>query len=163
MESGTLYEILAAQTAQLDQLSELLNRETSELSHIQVDAMLETNAEKEDLVREISRLSLALQQEISAAAVRAGLPSDAPLGAVTRYLAQSGHNELREKQKAMEESANRVKRAANLNLEIAERFASMTSDSLDLITRLVNQSNTYGASGGFQARPTGAVMINKEV
>ncbi len=48
-----------------------------------------------------------------------------------------------------------------MNLEVAQRFSSTVTLSLDLMTRLVNQSNMYG-TGGYQQRQTGAVIINME-
>ena len=58
--------------------------------------------------------------------------------------------------------AEQVRRSTTLNREIAERFTSMVADSLGLMTRLINQSNVYGASGGYLQRPATAVMINRE-
>ena len=55
-----------------------------------------------------------------------------------------------------------LQQVAELNREIAEKFSSTVATTLTLITRLANQSNVYGSSGGYQQPRNGAVMINME-
>jgi hypothetical protein len=163
MELKALFEAVSVQAALLEQLLELLEREVSELSNVKIDAITRTNLEKEELIGKISRHSSVLQREIAEVAAVKGLPSNASLGVIAKHFAQKGQKQLHEKQNSLKKTANKVKRAATMNREIAERFSSMISTSLNLITRLLNQSNVYGAKGGFQrCPPTGAVMINRE-
>lgn len=162
MELKTLIDTASEQSALMKQLLESLERETSELSEVKVDAMNQTNLEKEDLIRKISRHAPVLQNEIAAVAALEGLPSDVTLGVLAKHLAKKGRNELSEIHGMLKKTSASIKRVATMNRAIAERFALTISTSLNLITRLINQSNTYGATGGLQRRSTGAVMINRE-
>lgn len=162
MELKALIDTASEQSALMEQLLESLERETSELSEVKIDAMNQTNLEKEDLIRKISKHAPVLQNEIAAVAALEGLPSDVTLGVLAKYLAKQGRNELSEIHGMLKKTSASIKRVATMNRTIAERFASTISTSLDLITRLINQSNTYGATGGLQRRATGSVMINRE-
>ena len=46
--------------------------------------------------------------------------------------------------------------------EIAEKFAASLGNSLEFVSRIINQTSTYGASGSYQQRPAGSVLINRE-
>ncbi len=162
MELKGLFDAVAVQAELLDRLLASLERETAELSNVKIDAMTRTNQEKEELIGKISRHSSVLQREIAAAAAVEGLPSDATLGAIAKHLAKKGQNELQQRQNSLKRTAARIRRVGAMNREIAERFAATISNSLNLMARLINQSNVYEARGGFQRRPSGAVMINRE-
>jgi len=163
MELKKLIGAVADQTVLLDELLVLLEQETGELSNVKIAAMTQTNLAKEELFRKISGHSSILQQNVTALAARQGLPSETSLGAIADYFAQKGQKELHEKLSRLKKTADRIKQVASMNREIADRFASTISTSLNLISRVINQSNSvYGASGGYQQRPAGAVMINKE-
>lgn len=162
MELKKLLETLAIESELLDDLLALLERETVELGNIDINAMAVSNQAKEELINKITEHAPSLQQAVSACAVREGLAGTTALGALAEHLAKRGSGELLSKQRQVSKTADRIKQAAALNQEIAERFAAMATTSLGLITRLINQSNVYGASGGYQQRPAAAVMINRE-
>jgi len=163
MELKNLMGAVVDQTVLLDELLALLERETGELGNVNVAAMTQTNLAKEELFRKISERSTSLQQNLAALAAKQGLPSETSLGAIAECFAKKGQEELHEKLNRLKKTADRIKQVATMNREIAERFASTISSSLNLISRVINQSNSvYGSSGGFQQRPAGAVMINKE-
>jgi flagellar biosynthesis/type III secretory pathway chaperone len=162
MELKKLIGAVADHTVFLDELLAVLEQETAELSNVKIAAMTQTNVAKEELFRKISGHSSILQQKIAALAARQELSSEVSLGAIAEHFAKKGHGELLEKLSRLKKAADGIKQVATMNREIAERFASTISTSLNLVTRIINQSNVYGASGGFQQRPTGAVMINKE-
>lgn len=162
MELKKLMETLAIEAGLLDDLLALLERESAELGNIDINAMAVSNQDKEMLINKIAGHSPHMQQAVSACAVREGLAAATSLAALAEHLSKKGNRELLSKQQQISKTAAKIKQAAALNQEIAERFAAMVTTSLGLITRLVNQSNVYGASGGYQQRPTGAVMINRE-
>jgi len=155
----TLSEILSIQLQLLDELYSLLERETRELGDMKLDAMAEVNRLREELTERIEAHTELLRQAISGAALDLGLASDATLGAVVAKTAQKDIPHLYHKLNA---TARRVQDRAAMNREIAERFAATATTTLNFLTRLINQSSVYGASGGYQQRTSGAVMINKE-
>jgi len=162
MELKKMLEEITVQTELLNQLLQVLERETAEMGDVNINAMNLSNQAKEELTTKIKEHTPSLQQAISAQAVREGLPGSTSLGAVATHIAKRGNRELLTKQEQIRGTAERIQQVAALNREIAERFASSITTSLSLITRLVNQSNVYGASGGYQQRPVDAVMVNRE-
>ena len=162
MELEKLLKTLAIEAVLLDDLLALLERETVELGNIDIAAMAASNQAKEELINKITEHAPSLQQAVSDCAVREGLVATTALGALAAHLAKRGSGELLSRQQQVSNTADRIKQAAAMNQEIAERFAAMATTSLGLITRLINQSNVYGASGGYHQRPAGAVMINRE-
>ena len=162
MELKKLMTAVTVQVALLDELLALLERETVEMGDINIEAMTITNLAKEELHKKIAEHTPVMQQVISNMAVREGLSSGTSFGVIAKHLAKKGIKELHDKQEQLIKTGNRIQRVAAMNREIAERFASTISTSLNLITRLINQSNVYGSSGGYQQRQTGAVMINRE-
>lgn len=157
-----MFEEISVQAELLNQLLQVLERETAEMGDVNINAMNLSNQTKEELTARIKEHTPYLQQAISAQAVREGLPGSATLGTVAEHIAKKGNRELLAKQRQIRGTAERIQQVAALNREIAERFASSITTSLSLITRLVNQSNVYGASGGYQQRPVDAVMVNRE-
>jgi flagellar biosynthesis/type III secretory pathway chaperone len=162
MELKIMIEEITVQTGLLNELLQVLERETSEMGDLNITAMDLSNKAKEELIARIATRSPHLQRAVSELAVHEGLPGSASLGAIAEHVAKTGNRELLVKQQQIHRTAERVQQVAALNREIAERFASTATSSLNLITSLINQSNVYGASGGYQQRPAGAVMINRE-
>ncbi|GFE59508.1 flagellar export chaperone FlgN [Geobacter sp. AOG2] len=155
----TLSEILTIQLHLLEELYSLLERETRELGDMNLDAMAEVNRMREELTERIEAHTGALRQAIATAALELGLAADATLGAV---VAKTAHKEIPRLYRELNATARRVQERAAMNREIAERFAATATTTLNFLTRLINQSSVYGASGGYQQRASGAVMINKE-
>lgn len=162
MELKKMIEELTVQTGLLNELLQVLERETAEMGDVNINAMNLSNKAKEELTVRIAKQTPCLQQAISAQAVREGLPGSASLGTVAAHIATRGNRDPLARQQQIRMTAERIQQVAALNREIAERFASSITTSLSLITRLVNQSNVYGASGGYQQRPVDAVMVNRE-
>ena len=167
MESGcmAMYKLTAALETQLRLLEDffnLLSRETRELSDIQLDAMAEINGLKESIAARIETHSALLRKEIDEAAAHEGLSSKATLGELADRCKQKGDTDVSRLHLELGMVADHIRQAISINREIAERFAASVTSSLELLTRVINQSNTYGASGGYQQRPTGAVLINRE-
>ena len=158
-----LNDTLATQAALLEELLALLERETPELAGISLDAMTEINGLKEGVVARIDEHTAPLRQAISQTAVSLGLPLDAALGEVAALLGRQGNKEIPRLHRELNRLAERVRRVATLNREIAERFVSTVNNSLDFVVQILNQSSVYGASGGYQRRQvSGAVMINRK-
>ncbi|MHB8057146.1 MAG: flagellar protein FlgN [Desulfuromonadaceae bacterium] len=162
MELKKMFEEIAVQTELLNQLLQVLERETAEMGDVNINAMNLSNQIKEELTARIAEHTPCLQKAISAQAVREGLPGSVTLGTLAAHIAKRGNRELLVRQQQIQSTSERIQQVAALNREIAERFASSITTSLSLITRLVNQSNVYGASGGYQQRPVDAVMVNRE-
>lgn len=162
MELKQLLDTVAVQSGLLDELLTVLERETVEMGDINISGMSGSNQAKEELLNRIARHSQIMQQAISGLAVRDGLAVTTSLKGIAEHLAKKGIEELFLKQQQLAKTTDRIQQVAVLNREIAERFSSTITTSLTLITRLINQSNVYGASGGYQQSQTGAVMINRE-
>ncbi|MDD2898444.1 MAG: flagellar protein FlgN [Desulfuromonadaceae bacterium] len=162
METKTLKEAIAVESRLLTELLQVLERETIEMGDVNIAAMNHSNQTKEELIARISGHSPLIQRAISEIAAHEGLSSNATLRTIAEFSAKRGNRELLATQKQIQATAERIQQVAALNREIAERFAFSITSSLGLITRLINQSNVYGASGGYQQRPASAVMINRE-
>lgn len=162
MELKKLIEEISFHTGLLKELLLVLERETSEMGEVNISAMSLSNQAKEELMPRIAGHTPQLMQAISVLAVREGLPGSTSLGILAGHIAKRGDRELLMKQQQIKDTADRVQQVSALNCEIAERFAASVTTSLNLITRLINQSNVYGASGGYQQQSAGAVMINRE-
>lgn len=161
----TIHNLIAELEEQLHLLEEflrLLNRETGELSDIHLDAMAEINIQKENIAARIETHSAVLRKEIEEAASHEGLTSKTTLGELADVCKQKGNMEVSRLHQELNGVADRVRQTISINSEIAERFAASLASSLELLTRVINQSNIYGSSGGYQQRATGSVMINRE-
>lgn len=162
MELKKLIEEITVQAGLLNELLQVLEREAVEMSGVNIPAMNQANQAKEELIARISERSPHLQRAVSELADREGLPKTVSLGLLAEHVAKKGSRELLAKQQQIRNVAERVQQVAAMNREIAERFAESVTSTLGLITRLINQSNVYGASGGYQQRSASAVMINRE-
>lgn len=162
MELKKLIEVIDIQAKLLDELLKTLECETVEMGDVNIAAMSISNKSKEELAARISEHAPILKQSIAGLSAREGLPEATLLRTVAEHLAKRGNRELLNKQKHIRDLAISVQLASALNRDIAERFATSATTTLNLITRIINQSNVYGASGGYMQRQTGAVMINRE-
>lgn len=157
-----LITVLEVQLHLLEELFNLLSRETREMSDIHIDAMSEINSKKEGVAARIEAHSAVLRKVMEEAISREGLSSKATLGELADNCKRKGVNEVSRLHEELNRVADRVKHTISINSEIAERFAASISSSLKLLTLVINQANTYGASGGYQHRPAGAVLVNRE-
>jgi len=158
-------ELEAALVRQLElqqELHAMLKRETRELSDVHVDAMAEINTLKNDISLRIADHGSILKKAIQEAAVREGLSSGATLGDLNIKLNNSGNGNIIRLYAELNVTADQIKELLSLNYEIATRFAASIGNSLDLISRIINQNSTYGASGCYQQRASGALLINRE-
>lgn len=162
MASQALIAALEKQLKLLEEFLSLLRRETRELSDIRIDAMAEINGLKEDNAARIETHSALLRKEIEEEASREGLSPKATLGELADVCKQKGTKDVSMLHEDLGRIADHIRQAISVNKEIAERFAASVTTSLGLLTRVINQSNTYGASGGYQQRPAGAVLVNRE-
>ena len=162
MAVRTLIAELETHLLLLEEFFNLLSRETSELADIHVDAMNEINALKEVIAARIETHSVLLRNVLEEAATREGLPSEASLGLLAEAYKRKGNGTVARLHGDLNRIADHIRQTISINREIAERFAASVSTTLQLLTRIINQSNTYGASGGYQQRHVGAVMINRE-
>jgi hypothetical protein len=153
---------LARQLELQEELHALLKRETQELADVHVDAMAEINTLKNDLSLRIADHGSILKKAIQEVAVREGLSPEATLGDVNAKLSNNGNRDITRLYAELNVTADRIKELLSLNYEIATRFAASLGNSLDLIARIINQNSTYGASGGYQQRASGALLVNRE-
>lgn len=162
MELKNLMEAVYTESRLLDELLALLERETVELGRIDIAAMADSNQAKEKLIGAIGEHAATLKKAVSDCAIMERLDSGTTLRELAEHLSKKGKGELLTSQLKLAETADKIRKTAGLNQEIADRFSEMAATSLAMVTRLINQSNVYGASGGYQQRSTGAVMINRE-
>jgi flagellar biosynthesis/type III secretory pathway chaperone len=153
---------LEQQLKLLEELHSVLKRETNELSDVHVDAMAEINLQKEELSSRFAAHAAILKTAIQDVAAREGLSSRAALGELAASFSKKGNKEIARFHAELNATADRIKELLVLNRDIAERFAASVGNSLDFIARIINQTSTYGASGSYQQRPAGAVLINRE-
>lgn len=159
---STLSHVLDTHLGLLRELHALLKRETGEMSEVHLDAMAEINARKDEIAERIQIHAGTLRVAIDEAAARAGLAPKATLGELATRLTQRGDSDVARLHAELNAAAAQVRELLNLNREIAERFSASVGNSLDFLTRIINQASTYGASGGYQQRPAGAVLVNRE-
>lgn len=157
-----LDDALARQLELQEELHALLKRETKELSDVHVDAMAEINVLKDEISLRIAEHGPILKQAIEEIASREGLSPGATLGDLNVKLSKKGNREIARLYAELNVTAAQIKELLALNYEIAERFAASIGKSLELISRIINQNSTYGASGSYQQRPSSAVLINRE-
>lgn len=162
MTQHTLLSALETQLQLLEEFFTLLSRETGELADIHLTAMAEINDQKEKTAARIETHSVVLRKEIEEAAAREGLSSKATLGELAKIYMQKGVKDVSRLHVELNRAADCIRQTININREIAERFAASVASSLELLTRIIKQSNTYGASGGYQQSPASSVMINRE-
>ena len=153
---------LEQQLKLLTELHGLLKRETDELSEIHVDAMAEINIQKEDLTERIAAHAAVFRAAIQEFTSSEGLSSAATLGELAARCSQKGNRDIARLHAELNTTASQIKELLGLNHDIATRFAASVGNSLDFIARIINQNSTYGASGSYQQRPSGAVLINRE-
>jgi len=157
-----LIAALQKQKNLLEELRDVLKKETGELSEVHLEAMTETNARKEELADVVKSHAAVLRSAIQDVATHEGLSPTATLGELATSLKKKGNRDIAEIHEELNTLADQTKELLTLNREIAERFAASLGDTLNFIARIINQTSTYGASGSYQHRPAGAVMINRE-
>lgn len=163
MKVKKLTDILSIQLKLLEELLVLLERETPELAGVSLGVMDEINVLKEGLAARIEEHTAPLRRAIAEVAASLGLPQNTALGEVAALLGKQGNAELQRLHQELSKVAGQVRQVASMNRGIAERFVATVGTSLDFLARMLNQSKVYGASGGYQHRPSGAaVMINRE-
>jgi flagellar biosynthesis/type III secretory pathway chaperone len=162
MAIDTLITTLETQLQLLEEFFNLLSRETRELADINLDAMAEINGQKESIAARIEIHSVVLRKELEEAASREKLSTKATLGELAAIYKHNGKKDVSRLHGELNRVADLIRQTISINSEIAERFAASVSSSLQLLTRVINQSNIYGSSGGYQQQPTGSVMINRE-
>jgi len=162
MKLTRLTAVISVQTNLFAELYLLMERERGELTGINLEALAVINGLKEEIAARIESNLPPLQAAIGEVAESVGLEPDAALGVLADLLKKQGNNELSGKYEELNRAAVKVRQAASINREIAERFAATMTESLDLVLRLLHNFDLYGASGGYQQRRYGAVMLNME-
>lgn len=158
-----LKDILSTQLKLMGELLALLERETSELLAVNLDALAEINAVKESTTERINEHTAPLRQAVSEVAANSELPSNATLVEVITCLGKQGYKEIPRLYQDLNTQAKQVRHAAAMNQDLAERSVSMVQIALFILAQLLEQSLTYGASGSFQQWPAGGIIINNDV
>lgn len=159
MSTKKFAELLSFQLLLLEKMGIVMEQETEALSNIYLDKLPDINLQKADLSAEIERTIVNLRQLISEEATKAGISPSATLGAIAEAIDLP---EITALHKSLNIAAGKVRDTAAMNLEIAERFAETAGSTLNLLTGLINQTSVYGASGSYQQRAPGSMMINRE-
>jgi len=158
-----LKDILSTQLKLMGELLALLERETSELLGVNLDALAEINVLKESTTERINEHTAPLRQTVSEVAANADLPSNANLVEVITYLGKQGYKEIPRLYQDLNTQAKQVRHVAALNQDIAERSVSMVQITLFILEQLLEQAITYGASGSFQQWQAEGIIINNDV
>jgi flagellar biosynthesis/type III secretory pathway chaperone len=158
-----LKNILATQMKLMGELLALLDRETSELLSINLDAMFEINVLKESMTARINEHTVPLRQTISEVASSSGLPLNTSLVDVVSRLGKNGDQEIPRLYQNLSSLANQVRHITALNQEIAERSVSMIKNALFILAQILDQSSTYDASGNYYQWRVDAIIIKNDV
>lgn len=162
MELKKLAEEILVQSKYFKELASCLERETGELSNVNLVAMTELNKDKEEIAARIESHTEPLKKAMLDVIRREGLDVETTLGGLSAVLKKKGNLEIPRLYGELKQLTDRNRQLLALNKEIAEKFAESVGSTIELLTRVVNQSNFYGSSGGYQQRPTGSVLINRE-
>jgi flagellar biosynthesis/type III secretory pathway chaperone len=162
MEMKKLAEELLIQSGYFKELASCLERETVELSNINLVVMDELNKEKEEIASRVESRTEPLKNAMMDVIRREGLDIETTLGGLCLVLKKKGNLEIPRLYGDLKLLADKNHQLLILNKEIAEKFAESVGSTIDVLTKVVNQSNLYGSSGGYQQRPTGSVLINRE-
>jgi len=157
-----LVAALEEQLGLMKELHDLLKKETDQLADVKVAAMTETNARKEELSSRMYAHSAVLRTALQAGVLAEGLSPNATLGELVVIANRKGDRDIARLHSELNDLSGQVKDLLALNREIAEKFASSLGSSLEFISRIINQTSTYGASGSYQQRSAGSVLINRE-
>jgi len=160
--SGTLARELDLLLGLFRELGGCLEQETKALSAIDTAAMADINSQKESIAAQIDARTEPLAKLQREVATLLGLPQESSLGKLAEKLRVRGNLEIPRLHRELNAVGERNRQLLEINREIAENFAASVGNTLELLSRLINQSNTYGASGGYQQRPAGSVLINRE-
>lgn len=158
-----LKDILATQIGLMGELLSLLERETSELLSINLDAMSEINGLKESMTVRINEHTPPLRQTVSEIATSTGLPSNSSLVDVVSQLGKNGYKEIPRLYQDLNSLAKQVRQITALNIDIAERSISMIKNTLFILAQILDQSSTYDASGGYYPWKINAIIVNHNV
>jgi hypothetical protein len=162
METSKLAEVLNIQVKSFKAMASCLEKETRAMTDINLEEMANLNKQKEEIAAKIESDTKLLMAAMKSVAERHGLVSDIPLGELAAALRKKGNLEIPRLYSELKSLADNNRQLLSVNREIAEKFAESVGTTIDLLTRVVNQSNFYGSSGGYQQRPTGSVLINRE-
>jgi len=144
------------------ELSVCLDQETKELANVNIKAIDAINTRKEELASRIEQQSAALKKRLEETSQSLGLPPESTLGAIAKKLQQRGNREIPRLHEEINKIGDNNSQLLALNREIAENFYTSVGTTLELLTRLVSQSSVYGATGSYQQRQTGSVLVNRE-
>lgn len=158
-----LKDILATQMKLMGELLALLERETSELLSINLDAMIEINSLKEGITARINEQTAPLRRVVAEIATGSGLPSNASLMDVVSRLGKNGHGEIPRLYQDLNSLAKEVRQVTALNMDIAERSVAMIKNALFILAQILDQSSTYDASGSYYPWKVNAIIVNHDV
>jgi len=154
-----LAEAISTESSLMEKLKNLLEREMHALSGIKIESLDSINSEKEALLAEMLIAAASLRSSVDELAGKHALPASSAFDDIVKA---SGVPELSRLREILNAITEKTRNQAELNREIAERFAETASSTLNILTGLINQTNLYGANGGYQQRQTGSIMINRE-
>jgi flagellar biosynthesis/type III secretory pathway chaperone len=157
-----LKEIFAIQVKLMGELLVLLERETSELLDINLDAMSEINVQKENKTARINEYTPPFRQIVSEIATSYGLPTNASLMDVVSQLGKRGYTEIPRLYQDLNSLAKQVKLVTSLNQDIAERSVAMIKNTLFILAQVLDQSSTYSASGSYYSWKIDAILVNHD-
>jgi hypothetical protein len=147
----------------MEKLLALLERETSELLGVNLDAMAEINVLKESTTERINEHTVPLRQTVSEVAISSELPSNSTLVEVITCLGRQGYKEIPLLYQDLNTKAKLVRHVAAMNQDIAEYSISMVKTALFILTQLLERSITYSACGSYLQWKNEGIIINNDV
>ena len=143
MKVKTLTAVVVEQLRLLEVLLGILKQETIELSKIHLDAIIETNSQKEVMAASINANAAPLQQALAEATSHEEMSANATLLDLAAKLKSKGNDEISHILEALDNTADQIRQVATINQEIAECFETSVKSSITLLSQIINLSHTY--------------------
>jgi len=159
MDMNMLEEKLRSQLQLYEQLRRLLEEETGALVRKKLDDMENITGQKNQLSEDIQEADASLRRIVSLLATERGFAPEVPLATI---VASMGKQKISLLCRRLAETWQRIQDVSSLNGAISSQFIRTAQLAQESLCKLINNSNMYGASGGYVWRNSGSIMINKE-
>lgn len=158
-----LVSALQEQLAVFQELNGLLVEEHAAIVNLNTARMEQLNSLKEPVVARQFRAADGLRDALAGLSRQVcGVPVKT-VSELLQKLPKEAAKEIKPLQQAVQATGSEVRRQAQHNRGLLERFLGTVNDSLGFLLRVLNTSNQYGASGTYiQRTQAGAVMVNRE-
>lgn len=143
-------------------LQQLLLDEQEAISNLDTSKMDQLNKGKEELVVQQKQSTEILRGLLAKLASQLALPVGSNLGTIVTAAPKEAQPSLQYLKTEIGRISTELKKLADQNRAILERFLGTVNESLGFLTRTLNSSNMYGSSGTYRTERTGAMIVNRE-